>query len=354
LLGIKTQLNDQAQAALARADTAVNVEEKLNLTNQALKLLDLAVKLDPGDASVAENLLQARGNSGEFERARQSVERASASIAQNMDGDLSQARTTLAGMTEYAQDERYRVAVNDLMARYIERAERSLDDGMVNDARSYLDMLYEEPFNILGRRPELQNLENEIRSMRRSRLFQLVAGGISIIIISAVSVYLSQPVWGPILNPPPTETPTATFTPSATMTPSTTPTSTLTPTVTITPSLTITPSWTPTHTLTPTHTNTPTHTPTHTPTSTATNTPTITNTPTETATATASPTQPVLCRVVLRTNLDSANVRASASITARVIGFLPSGEAANVLQQERDEGNNLWYNIQAQLDQGSS
>ncbi|MEM6285131.1 MAG: tetratricopeptide repeat protein, partial [Chloroflexota bacterium] len=166
LLGIKTQLNDQAQAALARADTAVNVEEKLNLTNQALKLLDLAVKLDPGDASVAENLLQARGNAGEFERARQSVERAGASIAQNMDNDLAQARTTLAGMTEYAQDERYRVAVNDLMARYIERAERSLDDGMVNDAKSYLDMLYEEPFNILGRRPELQNLENEIRGMR--------------------------------------------------------------------------------------------------------------------------------------------------------------------------------------------
>lgn len=354
LLGIKTQLNDQAHAALTRSESAVTVDEKLNLTNQALKLLELAVKLDPGDSSVSDNLLRARGDAGEFERVRQSVERASALVAQNVDTDLAQARTTLAGLTDYAQDERYRAAVSDLLSRYIERAESALDDNAIGEARSYLDVLREEPFHVLGRRPEVQTLENDIRSMGRSRLLQLLIGGIASIIIIGVSVYFTRPVWQPIINPPPTPTPTATFTPSVTPTPSNTPTPTLTSTVTITPSLTITPSWTPTHTLTPTHTNTPTHTPTPTRTSTATATATVTETATPTDTPSATPTQPVICRVVLRNNLDSANVRARPSITSRVIGFLPAGESASVLQQQRDEGDFIWYNVEAQLDTGSS
>lgn len=354
LLGIKTQLNDQAQAALARSDTAVNAEEKLNLTNQALKLLELAVKLDPGDTSVSENLLRARGDSGEFDRVRQSIERASGQVAQNVDTELAQARTTLAGLTDFAQDERYRTVVSDLMTRYVERADAALDEGAVGDARAYLEVLRDEPFHVLGRRPEVQRLENDIRSMGRSRVLQVMAGGISIIIIVAVSAYFTRPVWVPIVNPPPTETPTPTFTPSVTPTPSDTPTPTLTSTVTITPSLTITPSWTPTHTLTPTHTNTPTPTPTETRTPTPTSTSTVTRTPLPSETPTPTATEPVICRVVLRNNLDSANVRPRPSVTSGLVGFLPAGESANVLGQARDEGNFIWYNIEAQLDTGSS
>ena len=37
-----------------------------------------------------------------------------------------------------------------------------------------------------------------------------------------------------------------------------------------------------------------------------------------------------------------------------MIGFLPAGEAGSVLQQQRDEGGNIWYNVRAQLDTGSA
>src|SRR6185503_16892190 len=60
LTGIKTQLNDQAQAALNRAGNANRLEERLALTNEALQLLELGVKLDPGDTSVSELLLSTR------------------------------------------------------------------------------------------------------------------------------------------------------------------------------------------------------------------------------------------------------------------------------------------------------
>ena len=353
LQGIKTQLSDQARAALNRADNAATVEERLTLTNQALTLLDLAVKLDPGDTTISDNMLRARGDSGELERVRQSIERASALTAQNTDQDLSQSRTILAGLTDYAQDERYRGAVDDLMTRYIERANIMLDNGALGEAQTYLEILREEPFHILGRRPDVQQLDNEMRSMRRGRGLQLLAGGISIIIITLVGVLLSRPIWGPIVNPPPTNTPTNTFTPTLTLTPSNTPTSTPSATVTITPSLTITPSFTPTHTMTPTHTNTPTPTdtrtptttPSQTPTDTSTPTPSITPTPTDTPTVTLTP--PFLCRVV-NNQTTGANVRLEPSINARRIGFLPAGEAASVLAQNPDETGQLWYNIRYQ------
>ncbi len=349
LQGIKTQLSDQAHAALGRAENAGTIEERLTLTNQALKLLDLAVKLDPGDATVSDNMLRARSDAGELERVRQSIERATALTAQNTDNDLSQARTLLAGLTDYAQDERYRTAVDDLMTRYIDRANIMLDNGALGEAQTYLEILQEEPFHIVGRRPDIQQLENEVRGMRRSRGLQVMAGGISIIIITMVSVFFTQPIWGPIINPPPTNTPTITPSPTITPTPSYTPTATNTPTVTITPSLTITPSYTPTHTLTPTHTTTPTHTPTHTDTATPTHTLTPSNTPTPTDTPTTTPTLPFLCRVV-NTNNTAPNIRLGPSLASSRIGFLPAGEAASVLAQERDAQGNIWYNIRFQGD----
>jgi tetratricopeptide (TPR) repeat protein len=355
LLGIKTQLSDQAQAALARAENAMSVEERLSLDNQALRLLELAVKLDPADSSLSDNLLRARGDAGELERVRQSIERASVLIAQNNDNELAQARSTLAGLTDYAQDERYKAVVNELLARYIERANYALDEGLISDAGAYVDTMHEEPFRVLGRRPEVARLDSELRQMRQSRRVQLGVGGISLIIILAVSVYFTRPVWGPIINPPPTATATNTPTPSITPTPSSTPTLTLTPTVTITPSPTITPSWTPTASLTPTHTSTPTPTPTATPTHTPTNTPTATATATETNTPTITPTQPVLCRVFVRDSLNRANVRIRPDVLSSQIGFLPSGESADVLGQVRvEERNELWFNISATIEGGSS
>lgn len=350
LQGIKTQLSDQAAAALSRAGTAMSLEERLNLNTQALKLLELAVKLDPADTTLSANLLQARGDSGEMERVRQSIERASALIAQNFDNELSQARTTLAGLTDYAQDERYRSVVSELLARYVERANYALDEGLLSDANAYVEMMRDEPFRVLGRRPEVQRLEQELRNTRRSRNLQLAVGGISIIIILAVTVYFTQPVWEPIVNPP---SPTPTFTPSITPTASDTPTPTQTSTATITPSPTITPSWTPTASLTPTHTATPTHTSTPTATFTPTDTPTATNTPTPTETPTITPTPPLLCRVFVN-NQEAVNIRTRPELGAPRIGFLPGGEAADVLQQRRGEQNVIWYLVNARLDGGAS
>lgn len=354
LTGIKTQLTDQANAALTRAANAMTVEERLNLNNQALKLLELAVKLDPADSSLSDKLLQARGDVGTLEGVRQSIERADAQIAQNQDTDLGQARATLAKLTDYAQDERYRAVVGALLERYLERANYALDQGLIADAEAYVEMMHDEPFRVLGRRPEVARLDTELKEVRRVRRIQTGVGGISIIVILAVSVFFTQPVWGPILNPPPTATPTATFTPSVTPTPSNTPMPTLTPTLTITPSPTMTPSFTPTASLTPTHTPTLTHTPTATATGTATATftPTATLTPTETPTIT--PTAPVLCRVFVGNNLNRANVRVQPDVLSTQIGFLPAGQAADVLRQDRNERGELWYNISAVIEGGSS
>ena len=102
LTGIKTQLHDQGQAALARANSANALEERLALTNDALNLLELGVKLDPSDNALSDTLLGARASASDMQRARQIIERASALIAQNFDNELSHARSMLAGLQGYA------------------------------------------------------------------------------------------------------------------------------------------------------------------------------------------------------------------------------------------------------------
>ncbi len=350
LKGIKTQLTDQAQATLARAQNSLIVEERLNLNVQALRLLETAVKLDPSDTTLSEMLLQARGNSGEFERVRQSVERASTLIAQNTESDLSQARSILSGLADYAQDERFRVALSELLNRYLERAEYALNTGTIGDVETYLALLKEDPFHLLGRRPEIQRIESALSVMRRNRLLTTLTIVISGIVVIGVLFLVTQPIWGPIVNPPPTATPTVTFTPSATFTPSMTPTSTLTLTPTITPSLTVTPSYTPTPSLTPTHTTTPTHTPTLTPTFTPTATFTATATDTPTLTPTITPTPPYLCRVFVETGQGAINVRTRPDVNATRIGTLPVGVAADVLEQQRDPFGSVWYNVNATIE----
>lgn len=130
LATIKTQINDQAQSALSRAHNAMSVDERLMLANEATRLLELGVELDSSDSRVSDLTLEARGMSADLQRAKQVIERAGALIAQNFDAELSQARTMLAGLQQYAQDERYRIVVDDLLSRYLERAEIALEDGM--------------------------------------------------------------------------------------------------------------------------------------------------------------------------------------------------------------------------------
>lgn len=115
LNGIKTQLNDQAQTALNRAQNGNRLDERLALTNEALQLLELGIKLDPSDSSLSGQLLETRAATSDMQRAKQVIERASALIAQNFDNELSQARSMLAGLRDYAQDERYRNVVSDLL-----------------------------------------------------------------------------------------------------------------------------------------------------------------------------------------------------------------------------------------------
>ena len=263
LTGIKTQLNDQAQSALNRASNANRLEERLMLTNEALNLLELGMKLDPGDTSLSETLLTTRTAATDMQRARQVIERSAALVAQNFDNELSQARTMLASLKDYAQDERYRAVVTDLLGRYLERAEFAVEEGNAAEAEAWLEILREEPFRILGRRTELIRLENDIRGLRRRRTLRLAATLGGIILIGIISLVLSQPLWSPVLFPPPTATPSSTPTATITPTPSDTPTSSntptpsLTPTWTFTPSPTVTPSYTVTPSLTPTETPAP-------------------------------------------------------------------------------------------------
>src|SRR5690606_2326822 len=88
LNGIKTQLNDQAQAALTRANSATTLDDRLTMTSEALALLEQGVKLDPGDSAMSQMLLDARAASSDMQRAKQVIERAAALIAQNFDNDL--------------------------------------------------------------------------------------------------------------------------------------------------------------------------------------------------------------------------------------------------------------------------
>ncbi|MEZ4667198.1 MAG: hypothetical protein R3E39_04650 [Anaerolineae bacterium] len=359
LNGIKTQINDQAQTALNRANNSNRLDERLALTNETLQLLELGTKLDPSDSALAEQLLETRSASSDMQRARQVIERAAALVAQNFDNELSQARSMLAGLRDYAQDERYRNVVSDLLSRYVERVEFALEEGNISDVEAWVSTLHEEPFRILGRRSEIIRSENALKSLRQRSTMKLGGIIIGIIAIGIITLLATRGIWSPILFPPPTATPTLTPTPSdtplpsetpipsSTPTASSTPTSTNTPTWTFTPSPTITPSFTVTASLTPTETATPTHTPTITPTLTPSDTPTITPTPTVTNTPA------VLCRV---SNLgtDGVRVRAQPSTRAILIGNLAPRVAADVLRQDRspDDGR-VWYFIYAIIE-GSS
>jgi tetratricopeptide (TPR) repeat protein len=359
LNGIKTQLNDQAQTALNRAQNGNRLDERLALTNEALTLLELGIKLDPSDSALSGQLLETRAATSDMQRAKQVIERASALIAQNFDNELSQARSMLAGLRDYAQDERYRNVVSDLLSRYIERAEFAIEEGHVGDAEAWISALHEDPFRVLGRRSEIIRAENGLKALRRRSSVRLgsIIGGI--IIFGLVTLFATRGIWSPVLFPPPTSTPTVTPTPSITPLPSDTPlpsmtstasftpTGTSSPTWTYTPSPTITPSFTVTSSLTPTETSTPTHTPTITPTYTPSETSTITLTPTVTNTP------PVLCRV-FNNSSDGVRVRAQASVKGILIGNLPVRASADVLRQDRsvDDGR-VWYYIYAVIE-GSS
>ncbi|MBA3870580.1 MAG: tetratricopeptide repeat protein [Anaerolineae bacterium] len=359
LNGIKTQLNDQAQTALSRAQNGNRLDERLSLTNEALTLLELGTKLDPSDSALSGLLLETRATASDMQRAKQVIERASALIAQNFDNELSQARSMLAGLRDYAQDERYRNVVSDLLSRYIERAEFAIEENHVGDAEAWISALHEDPFRVLGRRSEIIRAENGLKALRRRSSVRIgsIIGGI--IILGIITLFATRGVWSPVLFPPPTSTPTITPTPSITPLPSDTPlpsmtstasftpTGTSSPTWTYTPSPTITPSFTVTASLTPTETATPTHTPTITPTY----TPSMTSTITETPTVTNTP--PVLCRIFNNTSA-GINVRAQASVKGLLIGNLPVRASADVLRQDRsvDDGR-VWYYIYVVIESSS-
>ncbi|MEO8610194.1 MAG: SH3 domain-containing protein, partial [Chloroflexota bacterium] len=352
LTGIKTQLNDQAQGALNRAGNANRLEERLALTNEALQLLELGVKLDPGDTSVSELLLSTRAAASDMQRARQVIERAAALVAQNFDNELSQARSMLAGLRDYAQDERYRTVVADLLARYIERAEFAVEEGNLGDAEAWVATLHDEPFRLLGRRAEIQRIEASVRALRRRGNIRLGLILLVIILFLGAGAVATQGIWSPVLFPPPTPTPSNTPTPSITPTasdtptPSSTPTSTNTPTWTWTPSPTVTPSFTATASLTPTETATPTHTPTITPTF----TPSLT--PTDTLTPTITPTLTTLCRI-FNGGQDAVRIRSDPSTTQGFVGFLPQNAFADVTEQTRASDGRLWFKITVQIDAAS-
>jgi tetratricopeptide (TPR) repeat protein len=328
LSGVKTQLSEQAGSALNRAQSAVSLEERLNLTNEAIQLLELGVKLDPADGTLAEMLLTARSEAGAMQRARGTIERAASHIAQNYDNELLQARSMLSGLLNFAQDPRYRAVVNDLMSRYIERAVNAVEDGDIEEAQALLDALKDEPFNIIGRRPEMRRVENQIRALRsRSRLrLAGIIGGV-LIIVAAFGLF-TRPTWEALVFPTATFTPSQTFTPSATYTPTETPTPSNTPTPTFTP----TDTHTPTQTFTPSNTPTATHTPTH--------------TPTPTDTPTPSPTPRILCRAIAT---QQTNIRSQPNLNAAPIGILQPSTVVDILGQER-VGGGLWFRIEAQVE----
>ncbi len=357
LNGVKTQLNDQARVALNRATNATALEDKLTLTNEAVRLMELGIQLDPNDNSTSDLLMEARGQAGDMARARQVIERAASLIAQNFDSELTQARTMLAGLSQYAQDERYRLVVNDLMSRYMERAELALVEGDLNTATSWLDALRDEPFRILGRRTEIYRLEMMIRQ-RRNRGRMIAAGIGGMLLLGMVMLLLfTRPQWEAALFPSPTPTATATDTPTITptpsdtptitptFTPSTTPTWTSTPTWTWTPSPTWTPSWTPTASLTPTHTDTPTHTPTVTPTFTP------TATATETVTPSITPTPPELCRLIVL-GAQGVFLRTQPTPVSESVAVLNVGVIMDALERTTQLGlanGPLWYRVRVKL-----
>lgn len=332
LTGIKTQIHDQVGAAVARISSANSLEERLAMSSEALNMLELGVKLDPADSKLSQTLLETRANVSDMQRARQVIERSAALISQNFDNELGQARSMLSGLRDYAADSRYRTVVSDLLMRYIERAQNAVDDGDVNEAESLLQLMREEPFNVLGRRSEVNRIDHQVKAMRQRGLLRTlgILGGI-ILIIGAVALG-TQSAWSPVLFPPTvTPTPTASETP----TPSNTPTPSDTPT--ITPTFTETP--TPTQTHTPTHTPTETHTPT--------NTPTVTDTPTPTDTPTITPTPQYLCQI---TTTEALNLRSRADAQSTRIGFFPERVVAGVIGQEIGTDGLTWYQVSFELE----
>jgi tetratricopeptide (TPR) repeat protein len=359
IAAIKAQLSDQAQTAVERANNSTSLEERLHMSQEALKLLEVGAELDPTDTALSGLLIGTRAATAEQQRARQLIERAAALIAQNFDNELSQARSMLAGLRDYAQDDRYRNVVNELMTRYTERAQYAAEEGDIDGAANWLEMLKEEPFRILGRRAEVARVESALRSRRRQRQSQFAGVIVIAIAMLGVAIALTSTYWQPVLFPPPTAMPSLTYTPSMTFTASATFTPTNTETPTITPSFTNTPSWTPTpsHTVTPsrtpTHTATYTETYTPTPTATETHTPTFTYTPTPTYTPTITPTLAVLCQVVVPPNTQ-INLRSEANISAPAIANPPPNAVLDVLRQEIGIRDRLpWYFVEVTLEGGA-
>lgn len=338
LATIKNQINDQAQAALTRAGNAMSLDERLMVTNEALRLLELGGELDPSDSNMGDLTLQARSEAADMQRAKQVIERASALVAQNFDNELAQARTMLAGLRDYAQDERYRIVVDDLLSRYMDRAEGALEEGDVGEAQAWLDVMNDEPFRILGRRTEIQRLESQVKRDRRRRRLQLggIIGGIIIIILIGGQLSGGFQAAADLINPPPTETPTITLTPTISPTPTSTYTPTATPTSTSTP----------TNTATPTSTSTPTNTPTAT--STPTNTPTPTATPTPTVTPSITPTPPYQCLVTPISGAGGARIRAEPTLGAPQVTVLPENEIAEVVEIVA-VNNVFWFRVRAEI-----
>ncbi len=316
LNGLKGQIHEQANSALNRAGSASTLEERLALTNEALTLLDLGSKLDPSDQPMAEMLSTARASAADMQRARQVVERAAQHIAQNYDNELLQARSMLSSLMNYAQDNRYRAVVNDLLTRYIERAVAAVEDGDMEEAQALLQTMRDEPFNILGRRSEVNRIETQIRGLRQRNQLRLAGiGGVALIIILLMA-WFTRPTWEAVFFPSPTPTATATFTPSSTPTASATPTASDTPTATFTPSST------------PTASNTPTETHTATATFTSTDTPSVT------------PTPRYICRGFA---VQNTNLRTTPDLAANPFAQIPASTVINILGQERDAAGNLWF-----------
>ena len=342
LAGIRGQVTDQARLQLNHAKEANTLDERILLMNSAVKVLEMGLELDPGDSGLSELLLRARNGQAEVARAQQALRRAQALVSQNFDPELAQARQMLADMVgEFSQDERYRTTVNDLFLRYLERADEALQNGDMREAQSWLDIMRDEPFRILGRRADLSRIESVIRSRRNRGRF---IGCLLLALIGlagGAGIFTTQDIWEPILFPTATPTPTATLTPTVTPTPTLTFTPSPTPTKTSTPTATSTPTVTPT----PTDTYTPTHTPTDT--ATPTITPTATVTPTVTSTPTETPTPSVLCRVY-NADEEAKNVRLRPTTSSNSILLLPPETELDVIRVRRDERNpagNAWYYV---------
>jgi len=228
----------------------------------------------------------------------------------------------------YAQDSRYRAVVNDLLSRYIERAVVAVEDGDVEEAQALLQTMRDEPFNILGRRSEVNRIESQIKQLRQRGQLRAAGIGGAIIVVILVIAGLTRPTWQSVFFPSPTPTQTYTFTPSHTPTASDTPTPSSTPTASFTPTPTFTASNTPTDTNTPT----------------ASFTPTSTFTPTDTPTVTSTPTY--ICRAFTTQN---TNVRTTPSFDAALFGQIPVSTVVNVLGQERDDQGNLWFKVDVEV-----